>query len=274
MMVDYAAMQTMIQEALKPRSLPLAVRFLAGDEDFPEKTRRPKAFLKKRVTICQGITMARLYGWTVGLKKEDIICVPALLGWGMSGASNREEEMKQLLQSVGFASGPEAAEAQLKGMICVPEGTVHGILLSPLAKAHTEPHTVAVYCNPAQAMRLVQALTYCGNGGEGRHGTCPSVTGSFAGKVECLQTLYAPHALNAPRLSIPGLGDRIFSMTQDDELVVAFPGRFLPQVATGLKEAGKAIGARYPVTFYQNFEPEFPAPYKDTAARLGLFDEP
>lgn len=272
-MVDYAAMQSMIQEAIKPRSLPLAVRFLAEGENFPEKTRRPRAFLKKRVTICQGITMARLYDWSVGLKKEDIICVPALLGWGMSGAANRDEEMKQLMQSVGFASSPAVAEAQLAEMHCVPEGAVHGILLTPLAKALHEPHTVAIYCNPAQAMRLVQALTYCGDGGVEGAVPCASVTGSFGGKVECLHTLYAPHALNAPRLAIPGMGDRIFSMTQDDELVVAFPGRWLPRVAVGLKEAGKAIGARYPVTFYQNFEPEFPAPYKDTAARLGLLNE-
>ncbi|MEJ5349091.1 MAG: DUF169 domain-containing protein [Desulfosoma sp.] len=271
-MLDYAALQAMIQEALKPRSLPLAVFFLAEGDDFPEKTRRPRIFLKKRVTICQGITMARLYGWTVGLKKEDIICVPALLGWGMSGASNRDEEMKQLMQAVGFASNSEVAEVQRQAMTCVPEGAVHGILLTPLAKAPEEPHTVAVYCNPAQAMRLVQALTYCGHGGSEGQAPCASVTGSFGGKVECLQTLYAPYALKAPRLAIPGMGDRIFSMTQDDELVVAFPGGLLPSVATGLKEAGKVIGARYPVTFYQNFEPEFPAPYKETAARLRLFD--
>ena len=110
---------------------------MSPEEPFPEKTRRPKAFLKKRVTICQGVTMARLYGWTVGLAKEDIVC----------------------------------------------------------------------------------------------------------------------------------------AMTQDDELVVAFPARFLPALAQGLEEAGRKIGARYPVTFYQNFEPEFPAPYKGTAQRLGLFDE-
>jgi hypothetical protein len=37
------------------------------------------------------------------------------------------------------------------------------------------------------------------------------------------------------------------------------------------KEAGKKIGARYPVTPYQNFEPEFPKPYKVLAEELGLF---
>ena len=272
-MVDNASMQTMIQDAVRPRSLPLAVRFLEAGEDFPEKTRRPHVHLKKRITICQGITMARLYGWSVGLRKEDIVCVPALLGWGMSGAPDRASEMKQLMQSVGFASSPAVAEAQLAAMTCAPEGRVAGILLTPLGRAQDVPHTVAVYCNPAQAMRLVQALTYGGDTVQEGTASGVSVTGTFGGKVECLQSLYAPYALDAPRLAIPGMGDRIFSMTQDDELAVAFPGRFLSSLAKGLKEAGKAIGARYPVTFYQNFEPEFPAPYKETAARLRLFEE-
>jgi len=45
----------------------------------------------------------------------------------------------------------------------------------------------------------------------------------------------------------------------------------LPNPVEGMKEAGKKIGARYPVTPYQNFEPEFPKPYKVLAEELGLF---
>jgi len=73
------------------------------------------------------------------------------------------------------------------------------------------------------------------------------------------------------RPSIPGMGDRIFSMTQDDELALTFPANLLPDLMTGLSEAGKPIGARYPVTFYQNFEPIFPKPYQEMAKKLGLF---
>jgi hypothetical protein len=37
-----------------------------------------------------------------------------------------------------------------------------------------------------------------------------------------------------------------------------------------LDEAGKKIGARYPITFYQNFQPEFPKPYQDRAKKWGI----
>ncbi len=30
--------------------------------------------------------MVRIYGWTIGLTKEDLICVPAMIAFGFSGA--------------------------------------------------------------------------------------------------------------------------------------------------------------------------------------------
>jgi uncharacterized protein (DUF169 family) len=88
--------------------------------------------------------------------------------------------------------------------------------------------------------------------------------------VECSQYLIAPYRTGRFRVVIPGMGDRIFSMTQDDEMVVAFPGRFLEGVLVGLKEAAKKIGARYPITFYQNFSPSFPPAYEERARKWGI----
>jgi hypothetical protein len=59
-------------------------------------------------------------------------------------------------------------------------------------------------------------------------------------------------------------------MTQDDELVVSFPARSLGGILKGLAEAGKKIGARYPITVYQNFQPEFPQPYQERAKKWGI----
>jgi uncharacterized protein (DUF169 family) len=260
-MANYQEAQQIITEAIRPRTLPLAVKFLKAGEKFPDKTRRPRAVLNKRVTVCQGVTMARVYGWTVGLTREDIVCVPATIAWGMSGADSLKEELGGLFESVGFAGNRDIAASQAMAMICPEEGEVAGILLSPLAKAQLEPDTVVVYCNPAQAMRITQGICYLLEG---------EVGGVFGGKVECVDILYAAHKLQEPRVAIPGLGDRIFSMTQDDELAVALPAEMLPQLLRGLAEAAIKIGARYPVTFYQNFEPQFPPAYQKLAEKLGL----
>jgi hypothetical protein len=46
--------------------------------------------------------------------------------------------------------------------------------------------------------------------------------------------------------------------------------RHMEALIQGLREAGSKIGARYPVTFYQNFQPEFPKPHKAVGAALGI----
>jgi hypothetical protein len=68
----------------------------------------------------------------------------------------------------------------------------------------------------------------------------------------------------------PGNGERIFAGTQDDELAFAFPAKFIEGFGGALKEAGKAMGARYPVTPYQNFQPDFPKAHKAMGKELGI----
>jgi uncharacterized protein (DUF169 family) len=118
-----------------------------------------------------------------------------------------------------------------------------------------------MYGNPAQAMRLAQAWSYMA--GE-------RVQGHFGGKVECDEYLIAPFKTQSPRMVIPGHGERIFAGTQDDEVAFAVPAKFLPELARALKEVAKAIGGRYPVTPYQNFQPDFPKAHKELGKDLGI----
>jgi len=251
----------LIANDLRLRTLPIAVKFLKDVAELPEKTRRPSAVLGKKVTICQGVTMARVYGWTVGLAKEDLVCVPGMIAFGFSGAAEPAPTLAKLFCEVQFLSSEEAARRETESMSRLENEECRAIVLGPLQKGLFEPDTVAFYGNPAQVMRLVQAWVY-------KDGN--RVPGQFGGKVECSEYLVAPLKTQSARIAIPGMGDRIFSMTQDDEMVFAIPGSRLDDLVNGLKEAGRKIGARYPVTFYQNFQPEFPKPYKTLGEELGI----
>jgi len=251
-----------IRDNLRLKTLPLAIKFLKDTEAFPEKTRQPSVVLKKRVTICQGVTMARNYGWTVGLTKQDLICVPAMIAFGFSSASSPAETLGKLFCEVDFSQSDEKGIEEAESMVRLENAEYQAMVLAPLQKDLFAPDTVVFYGNPAQIMRLTQALTYQEN---------RRIVGNFGGKVECTEYLIAPFKTKAPRIAIPGMGDRIFSMTQDDEMVFSIPGQLLEGLVEGVKSAGKKIGARYPVTPYQNFEPEFPKPYQALAEELGLF---
>jgi uncharacterized protein (DUF169 family) len=259
--MDYKAAARKLKEALRMRTEPLGVAFFKDAAALPEKSRRPSQVLKKRVTICQGVTMARLYGWPVGLTADDLICVPGMLAFGLAPVADPVAELGQLVCEVGFHQDIGPALKEIESMPRFQPQEIGAVYLCPLERLALDPQVVVVYGNPAQIMRLIQALTFV---------TGERVDGDFSGKVECSSYLIGPVKRGKARVTIPGAGDRIFSMTQDDELALSMPGAMLVGALHGLEEAGRKIGARYPVTFYQNFQPEFPPAYRERAQKWGI----
>jgi uncharacterized protein (DUF169 family) len=250
-----------LKGTLRLRTEPLGVAFLPDVASLPEKTRRPSQVLGKKVTICQGVTMARVYGWPVGLTPEDLICVPGMLAFGLAPEPEPGQELAKLFCEVGFHSEEGPALKEVESLSRFAPQEIEALYLAPLERLARDPDVVVVYGNPAQLMRLIHGATF---------GLGERVQGDFGGKVECSSYLIGPFKTDQVRVIIPGMGDRIFSMTQDDELVVSFPSRLLEVILKGLGEAGKKIGARYPITFYQNFQPEFPKPYQERAKKWGI----
>jgi len=260
-MSDFREAAEFFRNDLRLKTFPVAVKFLKNKADLPEKARRPSAVPGKRVAICQGVTMARNYGWTVGLAKEDVICVPAAIVFGFSGSSDPPASLAGLFCKINFSSAEGLARKEISSMSRFENGEIEAIVMAPLERASFDPDTILMYGNPAQAMRLAQAWSYMA--GE-------RVQGHFGGKVECDEYLIAPFKTQSPRVVIPGHGERIFAGAQDDEITFAVPARFLPELTKALKEVGKAIGARYPMTPYQNFQPDFPKAHKELGKNLGI----
>lgn len=259
--MDYQAAAGQLKEALRLKTEPFGVTFMPEVAALPEKTRRPSQVFGKKVTICQGVTMARVYGWPVGLAREDVICVPGSLAFGFVPAQDPALELAQLFCEVGFHRELGPALKEVEALPRLAPGEVAALYLCPLERLALNPEVIVVYGNPAQMMRLIQAANY--SLGE-------RVQGEFGGKVECSSYLLGPYRTGKVQVVIPGMGDRIFSMTQDDEMVVSFPAQVLEGMLAGLREAAHKIGARYPITFYQNFSPAFPPAYEERARKWGL----
>ena len=250
-----------IYQTLRLKTLPVGVGFYDQIPDWPDKTRRPSQVMKKRITICQAVTLARTYRWTVGLTAEDIVCVPAMLAFGHAQAENPQKLLCDFFIRVGWSKNEEKAALEINRMSFMPKGRAKAMLLAPLHKEVFAPDVAVLYGNPAQIMRLVHAWTYMS--GE-------SISSTFSGKVECSDYLAAPHLTAQAKVVIPGNGDRIMSGTQDDEMVFALPADKLPLLGEGLDKAGQKVGAKYPVPFYQNFQPEFPDLFQELAQEAGI----
>jgi len=71
-----------IQFYIKPQTFPVAVRMCESGEDLPAKTKRPKRDLGSTIAVCQGISLARRYGWTIAIGQENESCPHGLFVLG------------------------------------------------------------------------------------------------------------------------------------------------------------------------------------------------
>jgi uncharacterized protein (DUF169 family) len=119
-----------------------------------------------------------------------------------------------------------------------------------------EPDVVLIYVNPAQLMRLIHGATF--------HSGAP-LESSFSGRAaSCTEGVIAAYLDSAPKVVVPGNGDRVWAGCQDHEMVLAVPGRQLSSLVEGLEETHKR-GIRYPVPTYLRYRPEvaFAIPLSD-----------
>lgn len=259
-MYDGAEQGKALTEILRLQTRPLAIKLLRAEEELPKRVRRPTRLLKHRVTICQGITMARRYGWKVGLFKEDVCCVAALIAYGWVENEPTVDEVADLMLAAEYAENSEAARRQIEAIPRLDKGQCTGLILSPLELTTWEPDLVMVYANAGQMMRLVQAATY--------HEGDP-ITSSFGGRAaSCAEGIIRTFQSKQCQLVLPGGGDRIFAMTADDELAFAAPVHLVDQLIEGVRTSGRQVGMAYPIPLYQGFEPRFPPAYNKLFERI------
>lgn len=72
-----------VQKYLRTATFPVAVKILDDASQFPERTRRPLRDLGHKLNLCQGVALARRYGWTIGFCEEDHRCTNSLILMGI-----------------------------------------------------------------------------------------------------------------------------------------------------------------------------------------------
>ena len=249
-----------VYERLRLKTFPVSATFLSDQAQVPPDS-RPTAFMGKKISICQAVSLARFYGMTVGMTREDVVCSPAAVVFGLTDIPDPRRSVARLWQEAELSRGSEQAEREAACLSWLKRGEIEAVVLAPARAAEVAPHNILLYGNAHQMALLCAAWSYA---------TGERVGGNFGGKVECADYLIAPFKSGKPEVVIPGVGERIFAGTQDDELVFALPAAALPDLAGALAEVGKAIGVGYPLPPYQFFEPSLPAPHRRLAEEAGI----
>ena len=238
-----------LNDFIRPATFPIAVKLFRRSADFPEKVRSPFGNLGIKVPICQALSMVRMYGWTIGMTgKDSINCAgKVVLGWR---TPNDEETLLNGWVQAGFMEDKVAAKRTFDSIYKFPDGEFEGLVMSPLEKTKIEPDLIMIYCNPAQIIPLIHS-TLSKEGGRLNFSSQTAVASCSDGIAQTILK-------EKPNLVLPGVGDRAFAMTREDELIFTIPSSMIDIVLDGLGVAYKKGLSRYPVPIYLRYQASLP----------------
>jgi uncharacterized protein (DUF169 family) len=235
-----------IRTFINPATFPVAVKFLNEEGKVPASTRRPYKNLNVRMAPCQGAAIARRYGWTIAFGKDDVGCAIAAHTYGWDRVVDDSGAIS-FLTYMNYAADERAARELLAGFRQLEIGGNLIVVYSPLEWTKIEPDVVLIYVNPAQLMRLIHGVT---------HRSGKPIGSSFSGRAaSCTEGLLGAYLDNAPKVVVPGNGDRVWAGCQDHEMLMAIPGTKLSELVDGLEKTHQQ-GIRYPIPTYLRYEPE------------------
>jgi len=245
-----------IERHVRPTTYPFAVRMLRSMDEVPEGAKRPKRDFGKCLSACQGFTLARRYGMSIAMLKEDMWCPEPVIGFGLA------ETPQYFLE--GHNRYPGSVENLKAGANWAQEfprlevGQYIGVVVAPLSIANFEPDVVVIYCNSAQLLRLLLATAYK----DGR-----DVTSRLSGHAACVYAVVPAMQTGKCYVSVPCRGDRNRAGAQDDEIIFTVPRARLDDLVLGL---GKEGTGSVPTTPMMVPEHKLTPSYAEMARLMGM----
>lgn len=226
--MDFKQVTDTLNFYIRPQTFPLALKLCQSESELPEKVRMPVRDLGYQITLCQGVGLARRFGWTMAIGKDDQCCIGGAIAMGF-------------LSEVPAGMTADAEKA-------LDFGKYSHLLVAPLHTANFEPDVVVIYGNSAQAMRLVQAASPAFGQG---------ISAVASGSMDCGDIVARTTLSDECQFILPSGGDRVFGSTQDHEVIFTMPPSKIEAVLKGLEDTHKA-GFRYPILTDLRHRPALP----------------
>lgn len=249
-----------IEKYIRPQTFPVAVRLISSGEEIPEKARRPKRDLGVTMPLCQGVSLARRYGWLLAMGQEDMYCPLGSLTLGFLPA--KDKFLDGSFNIPPWIKDKELRAKVSQGVPRLEHGKYSDIIMAPLHQTVFEPQVIITYANPAQLARLIQSAV--ATSGE-------PVTSTAAGGFACGGEITVPILTDKCQCIVTGGGDRSLAQTQDHEAAFAIPASKFEQIVEGLEVTHKA-GMRYPTTSFLTYQAQLPPAFGELTDYLNQPD--
>jgi uncharacterized protein (DUF169 family) len=234
---------------LRLRTLPVGVKILGKKENLPGNCEIPD----QPFTFCQFVTLARVYGRTLGVTSENLVCGIAK---GCLGFADFPQDLPQRFAIVRTSTA-ETFEKILKTGLRLEPGKTKAVLVAPLEEITLDPDVVLLFGDGAKMTRLIYSATY--ETGERLNINTAAECGT------CGEGVAAAFVKDKPTVSFPCYGTRRFALAEDNELIFSFPYRYSREILRALNITQKG-GFKYPI-LRQISPPQPPALYRIREAK-------
>jgi uncharacterized protein (DUF169 family) len=245
-----------IEEQIRPKSYPLAMRMLKTPDEVPSDAKRPKRDFGACMAACQSFALSRKFGETVAQLFEDMWCPEPVIGLGLA-----EPPPFFLAGHNRYPDGVKTLEAGATWAREFPRfshGQYVGIVSAPLTTASFEPDVAVIYCDSAQLVKLLLGIAY----EDGR-----DITTVLGGHAACVYAVVPTMLKNQCQVAIPCRGDRGRAGAQDDELIFSVPKDQIGRLAHGLQQIGTGS---IPTRFSMKPEYRLSESYAKMAQLMGM----
>lgn len=216
-----------IEQQIRPKSYPLAIKMLRSEKDLVKEAKRPKHDFGLCMSTCQCFTLSRRSGETIAQLFEDMWCPEPVIGFGL------KEPPTYFLKGYNrFPSGVKSVVAGANWAQAFPRlafGKYKGLISAPLMTSSFEPDIALIYCDSAQLLRLLLGIAY----EDGR-----DITTVLSGHAACVYAVVPSLLTGKCHVAVPCRGDRGRAGAQDDELIFSVPKAQIGRLVHGLKQAG------------------------------------
>lgn len=186
-----------------------------------------------RLTTCQRITQARLYGFTLAAAKEDL---PPFCSYIMGLCPTPQQiDDGSLVTGIWCENQGDARKRQEAFPVIPPQ--FEALVVAPLERDKFQPDLVLVYATPAQMMMLLNGLQYK---------DYELLEFIHTGGSSCATSVARCYLTGKPSLAIPDYGERRYGHVAEDEVSMALPLRYVEKALAGLDFLFKA-GLPYPI---------------------------
>jgi len=235
--IDFVEIVGDLNRLLRLRATPIGMKMFKSVEEMEAipRIRRPKDIH----TTDQIVGQACRNGWTVGITMDDL--VGAQCGT-VIGLHPRSEEWLSgdRMHGVWYGTAEDAAAHQAS-MDVLEYGKFEAMVVSPLTSGRLNPPDIClIYATPAQMILFINGLQYIG---------FDKLNWGCVGESSCSDSWGKALKTGEPSLSIPCFAERRYGGVMEDELLMAIPPQYLPQVVAGLERLSKN-GLRYPIAPY------------------------